>query len=495
MPKPCVVFVNPPLGLEERYGALSAAANTMPALGVCNLAAVARREGYRVGLVEACSLGLGLEGTVSAIMEHRPDFVGLSALTLSINSAASVAGRLKEINPRVGIIIGGAHVTAVPELTMELFPPIDVGALGEGEGLIVDLLAALSGGDDISSVSGIIYRNDGDTLRTERRPFLEDMDELPFPAFDLLPRFPLAYHPGPFRFRRLPAASIVTSRGCPNKCTFCDRSVFGSKCRAHSPAYIVNMLKWLISEYGIREVLFEDDTFFLFPARVREICEMILSEGIDLSWSCLARVNAVEPKVLSLLKKAGCWQIGYGIESGNQRILDLVGKGIKLEAVRRAVRWTKEAGIFSKGFFITGNQTEDEGSLRETMELALSIPLDDITVTMLTPFPGSQIYREAASYGDFDDDWRKMNLVNAVFVPRGLTRSQLEEQMSGMYRKFYLRPRIIVNYIGRMFTQWRAIPAIFLGFVAFLKTAFGRKKAQEDRGQRTEDRGLKTEKQ
>ena len=125
MSKPCVVFVNPPLSLEERYGPLSAAANTMPAMGICNLAAVARREGYTVGLVEACSLGLDLEQTVSAIMEHAPDFVGLSALTLSINSAAAVAGRLKEVSPRVGIIIGGAHVTAVPKLTMELFSPFE----------------------------------------------------------------------------------------------------------------------------------------------------------------------------------------------------------------------------------------------------------------------------------------------------------------------------------------------------------------------------------
>ena len=481
MSKPCIVFVNAPLGLVERYGALSAAANTLPAMGVCNLAAVARREGYGVGLVEACSLGLSLEQTVSAIMEQGPGFVGLSALTLSINSAASLAGRLKELDPRISVIIGGAHVTAVPRLTMELFPPFDVGVLGEGEDLIVDLLDALSAGRDLSSIKGIVYRKDGEIIEAARRPFIEDMDRLPFPAFDLLPGFPGAYHPGPFRFRRLPAVSIVTSRGCPNKCTFCDRSVFGAKCRAYSPGYIIDMLKRLIMEHGVREVLFEDDTFFLFPGRVREICEMILREEIDLSWSCLARANAVEPEMLSLLKRAGCWQIGYGIESGSQRILDLVGKGLKLEAVRRAVRWTKEAGILSKGFFITGHQTENEESLRETIDFAMSIPLDDMTVTMLTPFPGSQIYREAAAYGDFDDDWRKMNLVNAVFVPRGLTKAVLEGQMRRMYRRFYLRPRIICNYAGRMFTQWRAAPAILLGFVAFMKTAFRWKKAREDR--------------
>ena len=472
MSKPCVVFVNSPLGLEERYGALSTAANTLPAMGVCNLAAVARREGYRVGLVEACSLGLSQQQTVSSIMEHRPDFVGLSALTLSINSAASVASSIKEIDPSIGVVVGGAHPTAVPRLTMELFPSFDVCAVGEGEDMILELLAALSGEKDLSSVEGVAYREDGDIIETARRPFIEDMDRLPFPAFDLLPHFPAAYHPGPFRFRRLPAASIVTSRGCPNRCTFCDRSVFGSKCRAYSTGYIIEMLKWLIAEHGVREVLFEDDTFFLFPRRVKEICDRMLSEGIDLSWSCLARVNGVEPGILSLLKRAGCWQIGYGIESGSQRILDFVGKGIDLELVRRAVRWTKEAGICSKGFFITGHPTEDEESLAETMEFATSIPLDDMTVTMLTPFPGSEIYRDAATYGDFDDDWRKMNLVNAVFVPRGLTRDRLEEHMRRMYRKFYIRPRIIWNYMRRMFTHWRGTLAICLGFAAFLRTVF-----------------------
>ena len=479
---PCIVFVNPPLGLEERYGALSAAGNTMPAMGVCNLAAVARRAGYRVGLVEACSLGLSLEETVSAVAEHRPSFVGLSALTLSINSAASVARRLKEIDPKIKIIIGGAHITAVPRLTMELFPHFDVGALGEGEELILDLLFALEAEEDLSSVAGIAYRRGEDIVSTSGRPFIEEMDRLPFPAFDLLPRFPGAYHPGPFRFRQLPAVSLVTSRGCPNKCTFCDRSVFGSRCRAYSPEYIISMLKWLISSYGIREVLFEDDTFFVLPGRVREICESMLVEEIDLSWSCLARVNTVDPEILALLKRAGCWQIGYGIESGSQRILDLVGKGIRLDAVRRAVRWTKEAGILSKGFFITGHPTENEESLGETIDFATSIPLDDMTVTMLTPFPGSQIYREASSYGDFDDDWGKMNLVNAVFIPRGLTRARLERQMRSMYRRFYLRRRIVANYAMRIFTHWRAAPAILLGFTAFLKAAFRWKKPKEDRG-------------
>jgi radical SAM superfamily enzyme YgiQ (UPF0313 family) len=271
---------------------------------------------------------------------------------------------------------------------------------------------------------------------------------------------------------RFPAASIVTSRGCPNRCIFCDRSVFGNHCRAFSAEYIITWIKELVHRYGIKELLIEDDTFVLFKPRLVEICEGIIREGIDLSWSCLGRVDMITPEILKLMHRAGCWEIGYGIESGAQHILDLEKKKINLAQVEQTVAWTKEEGILAKGFFMIGHPLENEETIIKTIDFAKKIPLDDISVMMLTPFPGSELYKIAHQYGVFNNDWSKMNLLQPVFIPRGLDEELLNTCTRKMLREFYLRPRIIFGYLLRMVKHPGTIFRILKGFNAFLLTVF-----------------------
>jgi len=464
-----ILLTTPPVSLEERYGRLSWAANTLPSLGILYLASVLRKEGFEVAVIDASSLGLSQKELIEKIVTLKPRYLGISATTLSIYHASSLADEIKKTLGDIKIIIGGPHLTAIPEETMECFRSFDFGVIGEGEETVKELIYALENGEDISNIPGIIFRRTDGVKKTVPRVFINDLDRLPFPAWDLLTGFPKRYHPPPFRFKQLPAAYIVTTRGCPYKCIFCDRSVFGNKCRGHSASYILGVIDHLYEHFGIREILIEDDTFITFKKRLVEVCEGILKRGIRISWSCLGRADAVTPEILKIMKEAGCWSISFGIETGDEEVMKFIGKHVTLDQIEEAVRLTNKSGILSKGFFIMGHPTDTHDTIRKTINFALKIPLDDISVSMMTPFPGSKLYKIAPQYGEFEDNWKKMNELDIVFVPNGLSKDDLRRYSKEMFRRFYLRPRIVLNYIKRIAENPKGFPNYAKGFSAFLK--------------------------
>lgn len=243
---------------------------------------------------------------------------------------------------------------------------------------------------------------------------------------------------------------MVTSRGCPGKCTFCDKSTFGNKWRGYSAEYLVRMIKHLIKEYGIKELIFYDDTFILSRQRLINLCEILIREKLDFGWSCQARINRVDIDTLKLMKQSGCWQIAYGIESGSQEILDFLQKGITLKQIKDVIRWTKNTGIIPREFFMIGLPLETEDTMRQTINFAKILDLEDFHVTIFTPLPGSKIYEEINQYGTFNEDWRKMNMWSAVFIPNGLTRDIVEKYHKRMFREFYIRPKIILSHLKRI---------------------------------------------
>jgi anaerobic magnesium-protoporphyrin IX monomethyl ester cyclase len=313
-------------------------------------------------------------------------------------------------------------------------------------------------------------REGGALRHTGPRPYIADLDQLPLPAWDLLEGFPRKFSPPAFKTCKLPAASLVTSRGCPNQCIFCDRSVFGASCHGYSADYVIQMILELYHRYGVREIAFEDDTFITFKQRLVEICQRLIELKLDLSWSCLGRVNHVTAENLALMKQAGCWQISFGVESGSQEILKTIRKNVTLEQIRRALALCKKAGILSKGFFIVGHPGETPETLRATIDFALELPLNDISVNMLTPFPGTELYDRAAEFGRFDPDWSKMNMLNTVFVPHGLREEDLVNAQKELLRRFYLRPRVVINYIGRLIKNPTLFGSLLRGFIAFLRS-------------------------
>lgn len=449
--KATVIFTRSFLSREDEYGRLSNVGSVEIPNGLCYLAAATRAAGYRTSIIDAHAMGMANEQLADRILAEEADYVGVSANTINIYSAADLAERLKKANTAIVTIVGGPHMTAVPEETMKRFSDIDIGVIGEGEDTIVELLGALVKGRDLKSVKGIIYRKGKKLVVTEKRPFITNLDRLPPPAFDLLPDLKTYYKPPAWSLHAKMSALLITSRGCPSQCTFCDRAVFGNVCRAHSTKYVMKMIRDLYYNYGVRHLRLNEDNLLIFRKRLEEICNAIIDEKLQLSWSCFARIDFVDEDILRLMKRAGCWQISYGIESGEQRILDEEKKHLKLEQIECAVRMTKKFGIRVVGFNMIAHPLETVDSMKKTIDFNKRIGVDDFKAEFLIPFPGTELNKTAGKYGKLDRDWRKMGVYKGpVFVPNGLTEELLQEwSMRGVWQ-FYLQPRVILSYLSQV---------------------------------------------
>lgn len=453
-----IVFVNLPVSDKDLYGNFAVSASHEPPLGLCYLAAMTRAHGYKTKIIDAKVEGLSFKETAEKVQGHNPRFVGITAVTLTIAQARKFAGLLKQKNPHLKIIIGGPHLTALPQETMEYSDAFDVGVIGEGEVTIIELLDALRQEKSLEGVPGIVYRNNGKVRITSSRQMIKDLDVLPIPAWDLLPRLDKHYFPPPPSLYRLPSFSIITSRGCPYTCIFCDKSAFGSKIRSHSPKYVVEMVKNLYYNYKIRDLRINDDNFVLLRQNVLEICRMIKEEKLDLSFCCLSSVQVINEDIVRALKEAGCWQLRYGLESGSQKILDNIQKCANLNQARRAVELTHKIGIENYGFFMIANPGETKETIRETIDFAKSLPLDVFKLNFLTPLPGCKLWSNAEQFGSFNRSWEKLSFhIEPMFIPYGLTKEEIIHYKKIAFKEFYLRPKIILLYLKKLKNKWQIL--------------------------------------
>ena len=447
-----LVFCEPPYVFwDRRMDRLREGEETIPGIGVLVLAAVARAKGYEVHLIDAKRQGTPLEEVCKQIAALRPDYVGLSATTISVNNAGRIAARVKELLPNVVTLLGGAHVSAIPQRTLETFPSIDFGIVGEGEHSLFELLERLEQGRIVDDVPGLAYRRDDGIRANPRAPYIDDLDDLPPPAWDLLPDFPHRFQPSLFSYPRTPVATLITSRGCPFSCSFCDRSTSGRKGRMHGVGYVVDLCRHLV-DLGVRHVIFVDDLFTVRKDRVVQLCQAFLDNRFRFSWSCNSHPNLLDLDTLKLMRRAGCWQIAYGIESGSQRILDVVKREVRIPKMRQTLRMTREAGIRTKGYLMIGHPTEGLDSLAEDVEFLKRVELDMCQITKFTPYPGTPAYPTIREHGTFDEDWEQMNAMSFRFVPHGLSEDVLETYFDHLYRTFYRRPDVLWT-LARLLVQ------------------------------------------
>jgi anaerobic magnesium-protoporphyrin IX monomethyl ester cyclase len=467
-----VLLLSPPLTLEKRYGSLGKGGSNMPPIGLLYLGSILRKSGYEAFLLDPSCPERSLEDLIKEIVDIKPDYVGISVPTMAIKPAAIFAKELKQALPHIKSIIGGPHISAVPEATMERYPEFDIGVLNEGEYTLIELLEALNSKSGLDKVKGIVYRESNGLFITPQRPFIDNLDELPYPAWDLLP--PLEnYKLTATRFQDNPTASFISSRGCFGRCTFCDVGVFGRRIRGHSSEYVLNMIDQLIKGYNVKSLIFNDDTLAYNKKRLEDICKGIRERFSSIPWSCSSRIDLMKPDTLEMMRKSGCFQIAYGIESGVQSILDSINKGITLNQIKQVVEWTDKAGIRAKGYFMLGFPDDTVETIRETAEFAKSLPLSDFQMTFLTPFPGSAMYEIASKEGQFENDWEKMNMWEIVFIPKGITKKELVRERNRAFRGFYLRARILIRYISLLIKSPRFLPLLFNDFYAFLKMVLG----------------------
>lgn len=441
-----IVFIEPPVSLKEIYGGLAKVGAVSPPLNLLLLAAIVRDKGYDPSIIDCPALGLSYNDVIVRLKKINPRFVGLTAMTPHIMQAGKLAKVIKEDLPETVILLGGAHISSVPEETMLRFPEIDVGFVGEAEISLPELLDTVNKGNALSTVKGTISRENGQIINTGQRSERIKLDDLPFYAWDILEGFPHIYKTPLFATHRTPATPILTSRGCPGKCIFC-YSGCHKTLSTYSAEYTIAMLKHLKKNYGIKEFMLYDDNFVMFKQNLIKLLNMLITEKLDLTWSCNARVDMINEEMLHLMARAGCWQISYGIETGNQEIMNRLEKNITREKVLRAIEISRKTGIRTVGYFMIGHFGETQQTIEETIQFACDSGLDDFRMSFFTPLPGTKASLIAGQYGEFDNDWGKMNLFSPVFVPSGMTKEQLINGQKRAIRKFFFRPKVVSSYL------------------------------------------------
>jgi len=365
--------------------------NDYPPLGLGYLGTVLEAHGHEVGIFDfGLSPTRALDLEVDDVCAFQPQIVGITAMTVLYHSALDTAALLKA---RLGrpIVLGGPHATLFPERVLDEAPAIDYVIRGEGEESLLELVTALeSRVTDLGGILGLSYRAHGQVVSNADRELIGELDTLPFPARHLfeIDRYGLRTPEG------APMITVLSSRGCPYNCAYCFKGIVGRTYRQRSPENIVRELKQVMSTYGVHDFYFIDDLFTLDVKRLEQITELFVAEGLDIRWQCLARVDRVSEALLRKMQAAGCRRVQYGIESGNQEILKRIGKGFTLAQVTDAVRWTKTAGIHTKGYFMLGLPGDTDRTMRETIDFAVALGLDEAMFSLTTPFPGTRLWDE-----------------------------------------------------------------------------------------------------
>jgi len=442
-----IVFVTPPYErIAEGYEFIKHITNQAPSLGLLHLAAEVRNHGYEPSIIESDIFDMTVEEVVNKVIETRPAYVGITLFTVGVWCGSEIARKIKFALPDTVILVGGPHISSMADETMLRFREFDYAVVGEGEEILINLLRELDQGAIPEKVEGLVYLKRGelgDKLhRTPRHPIDKDMDRLPMPAWDLLPDFPRAYRPALYDFPQGPVASIAASRGCPFHCKFCDTSTFGAAVRAYSAQRVYEIMAHLRKDYGIRHIMFVDDLFTASRKRTTELCRLIIDNGLDMTWSCASRVDVVKPDLLHLMKEAGCWEISFGLESGSDELLKKTDKSASVEASAEALRGTHDAGIRSKGLFMLGYPGETMETIALTKEFVKSVPLTIMNLTKFTPYPGSPIYRDIYGTSIREDHWQKMNGMNFLWAPEGMTIDQVNAQYKKVLTAFYSQGKI-----------------------------------------------------
>ncbi|MDD5496505.1 MAG: radical SAM protein [Candidatus Omnitrophica bacterium] len=441
-----------------------------PSLGLGYLAASVRGE-HDVSILDCIKERVNLGRLKTHLEECRPDVVGFQCYTFDVPFIKDALRLAKEIDKAMATVIGGPHPSAMPEETMRFFgKDLDYLFAGEAEVGLPHLLDILQGrGDELRSVPGLTWRQE-ERIHSNPKTVTEDLDRLKMPSWDLIhpEDYPESQH-GAF-FQKFPIAPIMITRGCPYSCTFCAGSlVSGRKVRKRSIDNVLAELKLLHDDYGIREFHVIDDNFTMDVSYAKEFLRRLKNLDLGMSWAVPngIRMDTLDEELLTLMKETGLYLISLGIESGSDRILSSMKKGITTARIRDCVKLINRCDIDTAGFFIVGFPGETAETIRETIRFSTELKLVRANFFTYLPFPGSESYRELEAHGKLKGvDWEHFYFMNAAYVPDGLTRKELKALQRLAFSRFYLRPGIILYqmrsiksmrhlfFLGKRFLRW-----------------------------------------
>ena len=427
---------------------------TGPPLGLAYLASMVREE-HEVRIVDSLAEDYTYEDVERIVKSYDPDVVGITSTTSMIPDAYAVAEMVKKHNENAKVVMGGPHVTFLPERTFRECPYIDFIVRGEGEKTFKELIDALEKGKDPSNIRGLSINMGSKVKNNPPQPLIKDLDAIPLPSYDLLPMN--KYEVNGTRF-----GTVMTSRGCPFNCVFCSSSLqFGRIWRGHSDSRVIEELRYLREEYKIREIEFLDDTFTLNKRRAIRIARRVVEEGLDISWSASSRVDLFTDEIAQAMKKGGCHTIYFGIESGSQRTLNFIGKGITPEQSISAVKKAKKHKLNTLGSFVIGFPEETKEDVEKTIKFSKKVGVDFAQFTIATPYPGTRLWNYALSKKlILTFNWRKYTTLDPVMKLKNFTSQQITRLLWKAYLSFYLRPSYLIKDIisRRGFIFRRVIP-------------------------------------
>ena len=435
-----VLLINAPY--VEGYGALKLAAGRYFPLGLGYIAAVLKQNGFDVRLVDPEAESLGFADLEKMISNWKPLVVGVSSATPNFNNAMKIAKITKNVCHDSIVVIGGIHASALPEFVLLKSADVDVVVIGEGENTMLELCNhAKDGKVSYGDIAGIAYRDGAHAKRTPSRSFITDIDTIPLPARELVNL--KLFYPNLFNAKRRVSAGMITSRGCPFKCYFCASHItMGAGYRSHSAKRVYDEIEMLVKKHGVELIIFLDDTFTFDKKRVREICELILKNRLRFEWNCLGRVSDVNEDLLRLMKKAGCYSIAYGVESGDEKTLSTMKKGITIDQIRAAFSLSKKVGLRTQAFFVFGNKGETMEAIDRSIKLAKELNPLIAFFNILTPYPGTKAFEDMGIINNIEsiDNWEDFVSIGpkAAFAGK-LSKEELTSSVYRANKEFYLR--------------------------------------------------------
>jgi len=460
-----VLLISP---ADKSVGLSSMSSGTQILQGVLYVAAATKRAGHQVIVTVADASNI-----IEEIDKYKPQVVGFSCVTMSYPTVREAIRTAKTYFPELYTILGGHHATF---MTHEIFDecPIDYICRGEGEEAFPALLQALEQGNPYPEIEGIAYRKEGHVYNADKITLLKSLDNIPRITLDLVAPG-LGFSP-----------KIVSSRGCPFKCSFCSISAFyGGVWRQRSVADVMEDIE-IFYRAGHRSFWFHDDNLTVRTDWVREFCNEILKRKMNITWNCMSRIDAVikDPDLIYLMAKAGCGQISMGIESGIQEILENYHKKLNATEIKKAAKILRKAGIFNLLFMIigSGDQYDTPEYIEKNIRFFESVPFDLLAISVLTPLPGTEVYYKLKAEGRLlHTDWSKYDILHCVYQPLGMSPQEMESSVAKAYRRIYLKrglrniPSIILGVRRKVYK-----PKRILYFLHFLTNMILKKKKLDE---------------
>ncbi len=458
-----ILLLNPPY-LESVYSGFKPAVQVQLPLGLAYIASVLEQSGQDVSILDANAEELNINETIEKVTQSDCEIVGITAATALIPTVKQIARGIKQRTCKK-IILGGPHVTFLPEMAFTEIEDMDIAVLGEGEETIKELFSRRFA--ELDSIGGIAFRNHNSIVVNERRARIGNLDALPFPARHMFK--PELYRPGALwniGVSDKESAAIITSRGCPSRCTYCSSlSFWGPQVRFRSIGNIIQEIKSLKEDYGVKQLAIVDDTFLADKNRAESFCDEIVNNKIKINWWCYARLDSFYPRELfKKMRRAGCYGLSFGVESGNQEVLDAVRKNINLNTAEKIISLAKREGFLVLASFMVGLPKDTRNTVRQTIDFSIRLNPHIAHYCITTPFPGTELYNEAQQKGWLLEakSWSDIGLhQKSKFRNDSLTSEEIYDFYRMANKKFYFR----LSYFWLIFKRLLRNPREFRGFI------------------------------